>query len=41
LQAGVLLERSVDELKGRSINAEWLLELAGAQPDARPLAVDE
>lgn len=32
LQAGVLLERSVDEFKGRSINAEWLLGLLAPNP---------
>ena len=32
LQAGVLLERSVDELKGRTINAEWLLGLLAPNP---------
>jgi hypothetical protein len=32
LQAGVLLERSIDEFKGRSINAEWLLSLLAPNP---------
>jgi hypothetical protein len=32
LQAGVLLERAVDELKGRTINAEWLLSLLAPNP---------
>lgn len=32
LDAGVLLERSIDELKGRSINAEWLLGLLAPNP---------
>lgn len=32
LQAGVLLERSVDEFKGRTINAEWLLGLLAPNP---------
>lgn len=32
LQAGVLLERSVDEFKGRTINAEWLLDLLAPNP---------
>lgn len=32
LNAGVLLERSIDELKGRSINAEWLLGLLAPNP---------
>ncbi len=32
LQAGVLLERSVDEFKGRTINAEWLLSLLAPNP---------
>ena len=32
LQAGVLLDRSVDEFKGRSINAEWLLGLLAPNP---------
>lgn len=32
LQAGVLLDRSVDEFKGRTINAEWLLSLLAPNP---------
>lgn len=32
LQAGVLLERSVDDFKGRTINAEWLLGLLAPNP---------
>ena len=32
LSAGVLLERTVDELKGRQINAEWLLSLLAPNP---------
>jgi len=32
LDAGVLLEHSIDELKGRSINAEWLLGLLAPNP---------
>lgn len=32
LEAGVLLERSVDELKGRQINAEWLDSLLAPNP---------
>lgn len=32
LQAGVLLERSVDDLKGRTINSEWLLSLLAPNP---------
>lgn len=32
LQAGVLLEQSVDELRGRTINAEWLLGLLAPNP---------
>ncbi len=32
LLAGVLLERSVDDLKGRTINAEWLLSLLAPNP---------
>lgn len=32
LQAGVLLDRGVDELKGRTINAEWLLSLLAPNP---------
>lgn len=32
LQAGVLLDRSVDEFKGRTINAEWLLGLLAPNP---------
>ena len=32
LQAGVLLERNVDEFKGRTINAEWLLGLLAPNP---------
>lgn len=32
LQAGVLLDRSVDDLKGRTINAEWLLSLLAPNP---------
>ncbi len=32
LQAGVLLDRSVSELKGRTINAEWLLSLLAPNP---------
>jgi hypothetical protein len=32
LEAGVLLERSVEELKGRQINAEWLHSLLAPNP---------
>lgn len=32
LRAGVLLERSVDEFKGRTINSEWLLSLLAPNP---------
>lgn len=32
MQAGVLLDRSVDEFKGRTINAEWLLGLLAPNP---------
>ena len=32
LQAGVLLERSTDDLKDRAINAEWLLSLLAPNP---------
>lgn len=32
LRTGVLLERSVDELNGRAINAEWLLGLMAPNP---------
>lgn len=32
LQAGLLLERPVAELKGRAINAEWLLSLLAPNP---------
>lgn len=32
LEAGVLLERSVDELKGRQINSEWLYSLLAPNP---------
>jgi len=32
LQAGVLLDSSVDDLKGRSVNAEWLLSLLAPNP---------
>ncbi|MFC7409479.1 BREX-1 system phosphatase PglZ type B [Hydrogenophaga atypica] len=32
LEAGVLLDHSVDELKGRQINAEWLLSLMAPNP---------
>ncbi|WP_244133136.1 BREX-1 system phosphatase PglZ type B [Burkholderia gladioli] len=32
LQAGVLLECSLDDLKGRAINAEWLLGLLAPNP---------
>ena len=32
LQAGILLDRGVDELKGRTINAEWLLSLLAPNP---------
>lgn len=32
LQAGVLLDRSVDEFKDRTINAEWLLGLLAPNP---------
>lgn len=32
LQAGVLLDIGVDDLKGRSINAEWLLSLLAPNP---------
>ena len=32
LQAGVLLDRSTDELKDRAINAEWLLSLLAPNP---------
>lgn len=32
LQAGVLLECSTDDLKGRAINAEWLLSLLAPNP---------
>ena len=32
LQAGVLLDRSLDDLKGRTINAEWLLGLLSPNP---------
>lgn len=33
LQAGVLLDRSVDDLKGRTINAEWLMSLLAPNPN--------
>ncbi|TCO81322.1 hypothetical protein EV699_109164 [Plasticicumulans lactativorans] len=32
LEAGVLLDRPLDELKGRQINAEWLLNLMAPNP---------
>ncbi len=32
LQAGVLLTQSIDELRGRTINAEWLLSLLAPNP---------
>ena len=32
LQAGVLLDRPVSELQGRTINAEWLLDLLAPNP---------
>ena len=32
LQAGILLNRNVDEFKGRTINAEWLLSLLAPNP---------
>lgn len=32
LQAGVLLDRSLDEFAGRAINAEWLLSLLAPNP---------
>ena len=32
LQAGVLLQCNVDDLKGRAINAEWLLSLLAPNP---------
>jgi hypothetical protein len=32
LQAGVLLDQKVDELRGRTINAEWLLSLLAPNP---------
>lgn len=32
LRAGVLLDRSVDDFKGRTINAEWLLSLLAPNP---------
>ena len=32
LQAGVLLDRNVDDFKGRTINAEWLLSLLAPNP---------
>jgi hypothetical protein len=32
LSAGVLLDRPLDELKGRQINAEWLLSLLAPNP---------
>lgn len=32
LQAGVLLDRSLDDLKGRTINAEWLMSLLAPNP---------
>lgn len=38
LTAGVLLERSIDELKGRQINAEWLLSLLAPNPTRDLLA---
>lgn len=38
LTAGVLLERTVDELKGRQINAEWLLSLLAPNPTRDLLA---
>ena len=38
LRAGVLLERSLDELKNRPINAEWLLSLLAPNP-ARDMLV--
>lgn len=38
LQAGVLLDRSVDDLKGRTINAEWLLSLLAPNPTRDVLA---
>jgi len=33
LQAGILLERTVDDLKGRTINAEWLMGLLAPNPN--------
>lgn len=38
LLAGVLLDRPVDELKGRQINAEWLLSLLAPNPTRDLLA---
>lgn len=38
LAAGVLLDRPVDELKGRQINAEWLLSLLAPNPTRDLLA---
>lgn len=38
LEAGVLLDHSVDELKGRQINAEWLLGLMAPNPTRDVLA---
>lgn len=38
LQAGVLLDRFVDELSGRQINAEWLLSLLAPNPTRDLLA---
>lgn len=38
LVAGVLLDRPVDELKGRQINAEWLLSLLAPNPTRDLLA---
>ena len=32
MQAGMVLERSTDELRGRAINAEWLLSLLAPNP---------
>jgi hypothetical protein len=38
LEAGVLLDRSLDELKGRQINAEWLQSLLAPNPTRDLLA---
>lgn len=38
LSAGVLLDRPLDELKGRQINAEWLLSLLAPNPTRDLLA---